>query len=615
MILRALYDLAQREKLVADRDFQTIGISWAVRISCSGEMLGIEDLRRNASGQGKPSKLVPRPTRVPLQKGRSGTKAPAAFLVDNAKYVFGVPTSGKTLDEREGAEKSRWFREMVARCAADADDAGIRTVSDALDRWSLGERPVSLPADCRSNDLFAFIFAPDIDTFVHERPAVEAWWRRQRDAERERASAGNAGSTSCIITGQSVGEAALFPKAKVPGGQPAGAPLVSFNAGAFESYGLKGSANAPMTMDAAQAAGTALQRLVAVAFANPADPSVSLPRRNLRIGDDTLVCYWSAQENAIADIFASLLDVSDPEAVASQYRSIRRGEPAPGLSDGEFFVLVLSGAQGRIVVREWMPTTVQRLNESLARHFADLTLARNTPQPKDGRLYDYLPLSALLRSLAPFGRQDAIPQALTAALVRAAISGAPYPIGVLTRALERQRAECGRSEWPDLERWDARTMLIKAVLRRNFSHSNLTIAMDPNIRSPGYLSGRLLALLERLQWLALGDVNATLVDRYFGAASATPRTVFVRLLRNSKHHERKALDEPSHAGACVLLKRSIDEVMSYMSAEAGGFPAFLPLDEQGLFMLGYHQQRHAFFSKRPATEGVLTVAAPVADPA
>jgi len=210
-----------------------------------------------------------------------------------------------------------------------------------------------------------------------------------------------------------------------------------------------------------------------------------------------------------------------------------------------------------------------------------------------------VPLRALLASMAPLGNRKDIPAALAAQFVHAALRGAAYPLAILQKALERNRAEIGRSEWADLERRDARVALIKAVLRRNTPHKELSPDMDSTNIQPGYLLGRLMAVLERLQQEALGDVNATVVDRFFAAASATPQAVFPRLLKSARHHARKAADDPRHRGTATWLDRQIDTVLAPLGVQEPsrgmrytGFPPYLSLDQQGLFMLGYHQQRH-----------------------
>ena len=52
--------------------------------------------------------------------------------------------------------------------------------------------------------------------------------------------------------------------------------------------------------------------------------------------------------------------------------------------------------------------------------------------------------------------------------------------------------------------------------------------MSLNNESPNraYLLGRLFAVLERIQYQALGELNAGIADRYYGSASAVPFSVF-----------------------------------------------------------------------------------------
>src|SRR5690606_39159134 len=194
------------------------------------------------------------------------------------------------------------------------------------------------------------------------------------------------------------------------------------------------------------------------------------------------------------------------------------------------------------------------------------------------------------------------------AFLRVALRGGPFPLAVLQKALARFRVEIGRTKWEDFQRRDAQAALIKAVLRRNY-YLELNPDMDPNIREPGYLLGRLMAALERLQQLALGDVNATVIDRFVGAASATPQAVFPRLLKNARDHARKVGDDPKQGATSAWLDRQIDEVLSHLGvvkpargAHHLGFPSYLSLDQQGLFVLGYHHQRHWLWLSREERE-------------
>jgi CRISPR-associated protein Csd1 len=283
----------------------------------------------------------------------------------------------------------------------------------------------------------------------------------------------------------------------------------------------------------------------------------------------------------------------------------------PGVDEARFFALVITGTQGRAILRNWIDMKVAEVKKNLDRYWNDLKIVRNTPPPKAKPLPEHFPQRTLLTALAPFGRFEDVPAALASDLFRAALSGERYPLAALQKALERARAEIGRTEWADQYRRDARAALIKAVLVRNFG-KELSPAMDPDNHEPGYLLGRMMAVLERLQQLALGgDVNATVIDRFFGAASATPQSVFPRLLKNARHHARKAGDgSEAQSKTARWLDGQLDEIAFALKVDrrsygpGAGFPSHLSLEQQGLFVLGYHHQRHWLWMKKEDRERV-----------
>ncbi|MNT74764.1 CRISPR-associated protein [compost metagenome] len=102
----------------------------------------------------------------------------------------------------------------------------------------------------------------------------------------------------------------------------------------------------------------------------------------------------------------------------------------------------------------------------------------------------------------------------------------------------------------------------------------------------------MFAILERLQGVAQDNLNATIRDRYYGAASCTPAVVFPRLIKLSMHHAAKA-DERGR-----WLEKLKGEVMAGLPAH--GMPKILNLEEQGMFAIGYYHQRERFFVKKDA---------------
>jgi len=621
MILEALYQLALQEELVADPDFEVAPVAWLVRVDRDGRLAGpIEGTHTIPDdAKAKKPKPVAKTFSIPRRPtGRSGTKAPPAFFVDNAKYVFGRGPEDKPVDPADGREKSGWFRDLIARCAEATGDEGAAAVLQFLDRVRAGEASeLTLPEGFAANDLFAFIYAPDIDLLAHRRPAVRAYWSAARAAD----SAGV--ERRCIITGDVfTGDVGLFPLIKrVPGGTPSGVSLVSFNAGAFESHGWKSNENAPISRAAAEAAATALSRLVHPAFPDPRPETLGqpLPRRHVRISADTVACFW-ADLPAASEFLDELTEEMDPDParVGDLIESPKTGHETkipesltktrpPGVDEARFFALVITGTQGRVILRGWIDTTVAEVEENLDRYWKDLEIVRNTPPPRNKELPRHFPQRTLLTALAPFGRFEDVPAALASDLFRAALSGERYPLAALQKALERTRAEIGHTDWSDQYRRDARAALIKAVLVRNLERKVFP-AMDPDNKEPGYLLGRMMAVLERLQQLALGgDVNATVIDRFFGAASATPQSVFPRLLKNARHHARKAEDGPD-AKAARWLDGQLDEIAFALEVDrrsygpGAGFPSHLSLEQQGLFVLGYHHQRHWLWMKKEDRE-------------
>jgi CRISPR-associated protein Csd1 len=596
MILQALCQLAQREGLPLD--FEPRPVAWLVRVSKDGELLGIRRTHQVLPAKGKEkAKEIPKRFWIPRQPtGKAGTKAPASFLVDNAKYVFGSPTKDKSFPKKEGKEKSGWFREWVAKCANETKDEGAAAILRFLERVEQGQIVVNLPDECRSNDLFAFEFAPDSGLLVHERAKVQEYWMQCRESSKQEHSA----ELRCLVSGKLIGESGLFPLIeRIPGASPSRIGLVSFNSSAFESYGWKSNANAPISRDAAEYCATALNRLLDEGYLDPLQPGQTLPRWNLRLSADTAVCYWSAEKSGdeFCSAFGGLLEAK-PEVVKELYQSIWLGKFQQIEDPSAFYALTLSGTQGRAIVRDWFESTVANVARNMAAHFEDLRIVRNTPKPREHDLPPQFPMSVLLKSLAPQGDSEKIPTPLIGELIEAALHGRPYPFSLLQRAVERTRAEIGKNDWTDLDRRDARAALIKAVLnrRRRFfpdttHYKEVQPDMDPTNLSEGYTLGRLMAVLERIQQEAIGNVNASVVDRYFSGASATPKTVFVRLLKNARHHVTKAKDDESKAGFIFRLDKLIDELASRFDPKHNGFPAYLDLEQQGLFVLGYHQMR------------------------
>lgn len=612
MILQALTQLAENERLVPDPDFEIKPVSWVIVLKPDGSPVNIESRRTNINeGTNRKPKYSGAPMQVPRQVIRTSGDA-AFFLVDKSEYALGFDPDGKR-DADKLTIRAALFRDRVDSCFAATHDSSVGAVLRFLSGLSQHREWIESKfseSPWVANDLFGFQVAL-ASNYVHLLPAIRTYWKALRSTGRREP---DEASVRCLVSGEPIGEAGLFPLLKkVPGGTSSGVSLVSFNAKAFESYNLSGNENAPVSREASENAATALNRLVDYAFADPGNPQQSLPRRNVKVSGDTIVCYWATSpaktvQNAL-DALAGLLDGETEDDVGEIYRCVWRGRAIPIDDATTFYVLILSGTQGRAIVRDWIESTLSETLGHLAAHFQDLQVVRNAHPKKGAPPPLSTPLRRLMESLAAEGKSDTTPASLDAGFLRAAFTGTAYPFQILQRALIRSRVEAGKDEWIDAARRDARASLIRAVLnRRRRSDSQaatrypeVPVSLNPDLASDGYSLGALMAVLERLQQAALGDVNASVIDRYFSAASASPRSVFVRLLKNSRHHARKAgdADDRKQQGFARRLDRLIDFFCSRFDVNrkrypyaATGIPAHLDLEQQGLFVIGYHQMRH-----------------------
>jgi CRISPR-associated protein Csd1 len=583
MMLEALVDLAERKGLLDDTSFAKRAVHYQLRIDENGRPIALVPLGENDRGL---DLLVPTPPK------RSVGISPA-FLVDNAQYALGIPKRKKGKPP-EGAAVSRApkclraYSELVQAAHAATKDAGLGAVSAFLNH--LEAEPTAREAvlamarghEWTGDENLAFCLDSDSTTYVHERPSVRAYWSSQRAA-----SSGDAPLQRCLVTGILAPAVRLHDSIKrIPDAQSSGASLVSFNAPAFASQAFEQGANAPVSQRAADGYVRALNHLLE-------KDGERRFRSGVAIGSDAVIVFWSRKDEPTPDILLALLDPerADEEQMRSTLEAAWKGLEPSGFDATPFYALTLSGNASRVVVRDWLETTAGMVKANVRRYFADLALD-GEPEP--------MSIGRLLRSLeaTPSAASDkhGLSAALAARLFRAALHGSPFPREILHAALTRLRVPPRDAEWRGTLR--ARIALIKATLIRMHSDQpqEVTVSLDQSNGSVPYLLGRLFAAIEYLQGAALGDVNASIRDRYFGAASSTPALVFPRLLRMSVHHAAKA--ERDGRGWSERVKA---EIVNRLPA-AGAFPATLGLEAQGIFAVGYYHQRQAFFTKREKAE-------------
>lgn len=596
MILQALHDLYGRLESdpsygIAPPGFSPQKISFRIVLKPDGTLFDIEDAR-SPDEKGKLQNTV---MEVPGEAKPAGAGINPCFLWDNQTYLLGrLPEDQEKKGKIEfGKQRFEAFKNRHLELESQIDCPEFSALCRFLDKWTpkyLEEFPI---LDSVGTGFGVFQIQGE-KNYVHNCSKIQAWWRSNQPKD----SSGVLGQ--CLITGESEVEIArLHPKIKsVTGAQSAGASIVSFNDTAYESYknyppygplGPQGKVS-PVSEDAAFRYGSALNALLSGPMSK---------KHRIRIGDTTCV-FWTEQasevESIFTDIFGGGSNVIEEVQDETQRARIQRfltalrsgGDFRDDLAplDTPFYILGLAPNAARISIRFFHRSTLADLLAKLSDHQRCLKIVREFDQPV-GKRHPDPEFPAIWQLLNQTARvSDEIPPLLGGALSRAIIEGTPYPEGLLTAVIRRIHA--------DRTIHYLRAALIKAVLFRNHK-INIPIMLDTNQTEPAYLLGRLFSTLEKTQEDALGNLNAGIRDKYYSSASATPASVFPRILRTYQHHLAKL-----QGGAKVNREKLVQEIIASISSS--GFPQQLNLKAQGLFAIGYYHQRKAFFTSKPTTE-------------
>ncbi len=562
MILQALCDYYERKPDLPRLGFETKAIPFVIEINAAGQLVQIEDTR-TLDGKKKIARNFLMPQGVKKTSGIATN-----LLWDNAEYVLGISSTGKP--ERV-QEQHAAFRAKLDALAEKIDDAGL----DAVRKFLQSPDKTQLEADAlwleilETCPVMTFRMNGDLE-LVCQRPAIRAALENTGTDVEE---------ITCMISGQHDGFERLHTAIKgVWGAQTSGANIVSFNKDAFNSFGKEQGANAPVGKRAAFAYTTALNYLLS-----------KESTQRIQVGDASTV-FWSEKHTDLEDTFADLFDEPPKDDPAKQTRAIEALFKAPQTGalgdDGgstRFYVLGLAPNAARISVRFWQVGTVAEMSARIRQHFVDLEIVHASYEKP------HLSLFRLLVATATQGKSENVPPNLAGEFMRAILAGVPYPQTLLQAAVRRIRAE-REVTYP-------RAALIKACLNRQARYSppnqekEIAVSLDDSNTNPGYRIGRLFAALEKIQEEAVNP-SATIRDRFYGAASSTPVTVFSNLMKLKNHHLSK-MEEGR--------KRYFEKLIGQIMSDINDFPAHLCLADQGRFAIGYYHQRQAFFTKSEST--------------
>jgi CRISPR-associated protein Csd1 len=581
MILQALYDYYQRkasdpDSNIAPRGFEWKEIPFIIVINKEGNFINLEDTRTGEWRQRRAKSFL-----VLKMKGRPGSKASeiANVLWDHWGYVLGQPKDETEKAKEDAKKQNNTFvtqvKQLSVKYPGNDQFAAVCKLYNQEDQiqkilehenWKECYR---IPG-CN----LSFRIAGEVNIVAeHEDLSLEV----EVVVESESGVQTQSAEGICLITGERLPIAILHSATSIPGGK-SGGKLVGFqkNSG-YDSYYKEQGLNAPVSKKAEDAYTTALNVLLGKDSKN-----------KFKIADTSIV-FWSQKQNDFENHFSFFfaappkddLDQNIRE-VKALFESIHTGKINTE-GDTPFFILGLAPNAARISIRFWKTGKVADFATNIAKHFEDLEIVRSKNDEKE-----YFSLFNLLSNVSFEFKMDNVPPNLAGKVIESVLDGTKYPDTLQQQCIRRIRAEQHVNR--------IRAAILKAYLNRketiyNTNEKLITMSLDLDNKNQGYLCGRLFAVLEKIQEDAQPGINSTIKDRYYGAASNTPVTVFGRLLNLSNHHLAKL------GGASKThYEKMIQEIMSGVSSN--GLPAHLSLDDQSRFAIGYYHQRQDLFTKK-----------------
>lgn len=621
MLISALcdyYDVLAKKGLVLPDGYSGVGIHALIALTEDGAVDSIVDCQETEiyTVKDKPKERKV-PKTVMLPKRTEKTAIDANIIEHRPLYIFGLNYDAKTaaLSASDGKDKAKKshdaFVEKNLEFIDGIDTPLVNAYRSFMKTWKPEEQEHNETLLGAGKLLvtgkFAFCLAGRPDKLLHDEPKIKEKWEQMYAASTE---SDDAQSAQCCITGKYLPIKKVHDKIKGIGGQSM-STLVCCNNEAEESYGKKQSFNSCISATAVKKYTEALNYLLA--------------KGNHRTFiDKTTYIYWAASgDEACDDIFSALSigDTMDREHtdkwLDSVFKEIKHGKATQEIVDGidnidsnvSFYVVGVKPTKSRLAVKCVYRQSFGKILQNTIQHHSDMQL--------DG---DERPITinAIYKALMPTKRDpkssddedkgkakkrkskeessdsnDKVSPALMAKLFDAIINGTAYPDALLATALRRVKTS------PDDKMNNVRMGLIKACINRSArlkgKQEEIKMSLDLENRDPAYLCGRLFCKLEDIQRRASNDtLNRTIKDAYFSSAATRPAVVFPKLLSLSQHHLAKLEDKTAY-----FMDREVTEIIGMMGSV---FPSHLTLKEQGVFMLGYYQQKNQRFEKKAAAK-------------
>lgn len=577
MLISALneyYDVLAKKNKVLPKGYDAIDISYLIELTPDGEIARITDYREETeeiTSKGKPKvKYSPRTEYFPKRAGKTAINA--EIIDHRSAYIFGIEEKGK------GEEKHDKFTELNLSFTDGMTDPLILAYRSFLMKWEADPNHpeiVKLGKEITKN--FAFCLEGHPEKLLNNEPEIKEKWESEADKETV-VPAEETGQ--CAVSGKMEKIARLHTQVKFPNGQSSGCSLVCYNNDAESSYGKEQSYNSNISETVMMRYTEALKYLMQ-------------SKKNHTLLDGVTLIHWAANGDEKCDEIFDYFTISDTinadeadEVLRSFAEGIKNGSCNqdintffnsldPGVT---FYIVAIKPNSSRLAIKSFNRQSFGNILNNLMQHQKDLQIGHGEKSVMLWQIKKEL--------ISPKSSNQTVDPSGMIKILEAAINGTYYPDYLLDSIVRRVKTDSDDEKNHFIKMNDTRMGIIKACINRKYRLQGkgepIKMALDKENQNPAYLCGRLFSVLEDIQLKAANyNLNRTIKDAYFSTASSNPATVFPKLIAMSQHHMAK-LGDP------VYLTNEIIEITEKMG---NSFPANLSLTDQGIFMLGYYQQK------------------------
>lgn len=576
-MLEALHKYATDNSLAAKPGFKIKNVKYYIMLSANGDFLGFDPV------------TVP-PMCPDIGSLANGTTK-SNIIAEKAEVIFNIPEEKNGTQVYKREQKQKFYLDAL-REASEHDPLFKAAVIGLENNLDLIKEDFSKLDKAKSGDVLSI--SVDGKPLESSSGYLE-WWESFR--KRFDTSNGSTGEVRCFITGELTEPVKTVPPVQgliSVGGHTKGDSFICFDKDAYQSYGFEQAANAAVSEEAVTAVNASLARLL-----KESPPPLA--------GAKHIHWFSEQTENDVTEILDFGFDIPDDEADNSEQKeedeqkvqkmfTALMNNSLPDMPCNRYYMMSLSGVNGRVMIRSYDEGTYDELCGNLRRWYEDIAIYIPNYGYKYPKLFGVY--SRLLKAQKDSGKlSDRIKNelsGLSSQIMFAIMHNTPLPDTVAAKALAYIRSDILSDTDDEIrsQKPPDRTacQILKAWLNRKYKNQNkeeflIMDRLEPQRRSAAYQAGRLMAEYAAIQTDALGDVNAGIVERYYTSACASPALVMGKLSTMSQYHLSKLKGEKKWL--YDIHSQALEEI-SCMIGET--LPKRFSLEQQSEFALGYYFQ-------------------------